>query len=82
MQLKSGNPPRKMRRQNAAAPTLLLSEGLAVSALVHCGVAFVGANHNAIQGTIVRIITVVGALAHSAFDTLVCMAAHSRFLLF
>ena len=82
MQLKSGRFPRKMRRQNAAAPTLLLLEGLAIGALVHCGVALMGANHNAIQGTIVSIIAVVGTLAHSAFDTLVCMAAHSRFLLF
>ena len=71
-----------MRRLHAAASTLLLAEGLAVSALVNSGVGFVGANHNAIQRTIVGIIAVVCALVNGAFNALVCMAAHSRFLLF
>jgi hypothetical protein len=56
---------------------LLLAERLAVGALVHGGVCLVGTHGNAIQGTVVGIVTMVSALLDGAFDTLVGMTAHT-----
>lgn len=61
---------------------LLLTEGLAVSALVHGGVFLVGAYQDALQRAIIGIAAVVGALLDSAFDGFVCVAVHCHFLLF
>ena len=55
---------------------LLLAEGLAVSALVHSGICFVGTNQDTLQRAVVGIAAVVCALLNGAFDTLVCLAAH------
>jgi hypothetical protein len=61
---------------------LLLAEGLAVGALVNSGVAFVSTYQNPLQRAVVGILTVICALRNGTFDALVCMAAHSQFLLF
>ncbi len=61
---------------------LLLSEGLAVSALIHSGVTLVGAYQNAVQSALVGILTVVSALMNGTFNALVCLAIHNQFLLF
>ena len=58
-----------------------LAEGLAVGALIHGGVDLVGAHQNPVQRAIVLAFTVMGALAHGAFNALVGMAIHSFFLL-
>ena len=61
---------------------LLLAEGLAVSALVHGGVALVGADQNTVQSAEVCILAVVSALLNGALNALVCFAIHNQFLLF
>ena len=61
---------------------LLLTEGLAVGALVHGGICLMGTDQDSIQRAEVLLTAVVGALLHSAFDALVCMAVHTQFLLF
>ena len=61
---------------------LLLAEGHTVGALVHSGICLVGAYQNALQGAVICLVTVMGALLYGAFDALVCIAVHSRFLLF
>ena len=60
------------------AGTLLLPEGLAVGAGIHSGVHLMGAHQDPVQGTVVLVLTVVGTLLDSTFDTLVCMTAHKK----
>ena len=66
----------------AAAIGLSLAEGLAVGALIHGGVCFVGAHQNAIQGAVVLGVAVICAGLNGAFDTLVSIAVHLLFLLY
>ena len=61
--------------------SLLLSEGLAVSALVHGRILLVGAYQDAVQRAIVLGIAVISALLNGAFDALVGIAVHVLFLL-
>ena len=60
----------------AAFSFLLLSEGLAVGALVHSGVGLMGTHQNTIQGAVVLILTVVAALLNGTFDGFVGMTIH------
>jgi hypothetical protein len=69
------------RRRHKPPPKLLLPEGLAVGALIHCRILFVRANQNAVQGAVVFGIAVISALLNGAFDALVCLAVHRCFLL-
>ena len=57
---------------------LLLAEGHAVSALVHGGIHLVGAYHDLVQGAVVLVAAMVGALLDSAFDALVGMTVHIK----
>ena len=57
---------------------LLLAEGHAVSALVLGGICLMGTNHDPVQGAIVLVLAMVGALADSAFDGFVGMAVHKK----
>lgn len=59
------------------AIALLLPEGLAVGALVHGGVALVGADQNPVQRAVVAAAAMVGALGDGAFDALVAVAVHN-----
>ena len=75
-------------RKTAAAETaailfflLLLAEGLAVGALIHCRVAFVSAHQDAVQGAEVLSVAVICAGLNGAFDALVCIGVHIRSLL-
>ena len=61
---------------------LLLAEGLAVGALIHGGIGFVGANQNTIQRAVVLGIAMVGAGLDGALNTFVGIAFHHDFLLF
>ena len=63
-------------------PFSLCAEGLAVGALVSGGVGLMGTNQDPLQGTVICILAVMGALLDSTLDTLVCMAIHSFILLF
>jgi len=63
-------------------PGLLLAEGFAVGALIHGGVAFVGAHQDPVQRAVVLVLTVVCALMDGAFDALVGIAVHGIRLLF
>ena len=58
-----------------------LAEGLAVGALIHSGVYFVGAHQNPIQRAVVLIFAVMGALVYGALDALIGMTIHCFFLL-
>lgn len=49
-------------------------KGLAVSALVHGRVCFMGANCDAVQRTVIICAAVVRTLGYSAADTFVCIA--------
>ena len=49
-------------------------EGFAVGALVHSRICFVGAHGDAVQGAVILIGTMVGALLNSAFDGRICFA--------
>ena len=60
---------------------LLLAEGHAVSALVLSGICLMGTNHDPVQGAIVLVFAMVGALADSAFDGFVGMTVHKKSLL-
>ena len=62
---------------SAALSLLLLTEGLAVGALIGSGVCLVGTHQNPVQAAVIGLITVVGALLNGAFDALVCMVIHS-----
>ena len=55
---------------------LLSAEGHAVGALVHGGIALVGAHQNLIQGAVVFALAVVCALMNGALHALVGMAIH------
>ncbi len=63
--------------------TLLFVEGLAVGALIHGGVGFVGAHQDTVQRAVVLRAAMMLALADGAFDALVGMAVtiHNAFLL-
>ena len=58
-----------------------LTEGLAVGALIHSGIGFVGTHQNPVQRAVVLVFTVVRALVHGAFDALIGMTIHSFILL-
>jgi hypothetical protein len=60
---------------------LLFAERLAVGALVHGRICLMGAHHNTLQGAVIFSIAMVGALLHSAGDTLVGMGVHISYLL-
>ena len=71
---------RKIRRR--LPPYLcfsLLTEGLAVGALVHSGICLMGANQDPLQGAVIGILAVMGALLNSTLNRLVCMAIHSLY---
>lgn len=55
---------------------LLARKGKAVSALIHGGVALMGADLDLIQRAIVLQIAVMRALTDGAFNGLVCFAVH------
>ena len=55
---------------------LLLTEGLAVGALVSSGIDLMGTNQNPLQGTEIGILAVISALLNSTLNALVCMAIH------
>ena len=57
---------------------LLLAEGHAVGALVNSRVRLMGTHHDLVQGAVVLVLTMVGTLLDSTFDTLVCMTAHKK----
>ena len=57
-------------------------EGHAVGALIHGGVALVGAHQDPIQGAVVLAAAVVAALMHGALDGLIGMTIHKVSLLF
>ena len=64
---------------------LLLNEGHAVGALVDGRVGLMGADADAIEGTVILAAAVVAALGDMAFDAVVCFfrkMTHSYFLLF
>ena len=74
---------RKIRRQLPPYSAFsLLAERLTVGAGFHGGICLMGAHHDSLQRAIVGIIAMVCALLDSTLDALVCMAAHSQFLLF
>ena len=61
---------------------------LAVGALIHCGALFMCPNMNALKAAILRVGAMVGALLHSALNSLVCFeifhlkTSFSKILLF
>ena len=57
---------------------LFLTERHTVGALIHSGIALVGAYQNAVQGTVVCITAMVCTLGNGAFDALVGMTVHKR----
>ena len=61
----------------AAAQGLLFAEGLAVGALIHGGICFMGADLDAIQAAVVLGVAVISALSNGTFDTFVGMTAHT-----
>ena len=75
---------KKAAAENTAANrdfVLLLAEGHAVGALVLGGIALVGAHHDLVQGAVVFLLAVMGALVDSALNGLVGMTVHSNSLL-
>ena len=64
-------------------PVLHLEDrsGLAVGALVHGRVGFMGAYQNPVQRAVVLLLTVVGALVHRTLNTFVGVTIHNCFLL-
>ena len=68
---------RKAAADAAAKDELLLTEGLAVSALVNSGVGLMGTYKNSIQRTEVFGVAVISALLNGAFDALVGVAVHN-----
>ena len=65
----------------AAARSLLLTEGLAVGALILGRICLVGTHQNPVQRTVVLVLAVVSAGLDGAFNALVCMTVHNLFLL-
>ena len=74
---------KKMRRKIPPHDRLqlLLTERLAVGALVHGRVCLVSAHQNLVQGAVVLAVAVISAGLDGAFDALVCIAVHILFLL-
>ena len=68
-----------VRNDSVFLYTLLLTEGLAVGALVHGGVRLMGTYQNPIQGAEVCVLAMMGALLNGALNALVCMAIHSLY---
>ena len=66
------NPPQICFAEGAKS-SLLSQERLAVGALVHSGIGFMGAHKNLIQGAVVTIAAVMAALGNGAGNGLVCM---------
>ena len=60
----------------------LLTEGLAVGALVGSGIGLVSTHQDPFQGAEVCILAVMGTLLDSTLNALVCMAIHGFILLF
>ena len=60
---------------------LPLAEGLAVGALVHGGIGFMGTHQDPVQGAVVLGIAVVCAGLNGAFDALIGMTIHGHILL-
>ena len=56
-------------------------EGHTVGALVHSGIALVGAHQDPVQGAVILAAAVMGALVHGAFNGLVGVTIHNRNLL-
>ena len=54
----------------------LLTEGLAVSALICGGIGLVSTHQDPLQGAVVCVLAVMLALLDSALNALVCMAIH------
>ena len=61
-----------------AYSALSLAEGLAIGALIHGRIGFMGTHQNLVQRAVVLVLTVVSARLDGAFDALVCMAIHSQ----
>ena len=69
----------EIRRQEPPYSSLsLLTEGLAVGALVCGGIGLVSTNQDPIQGAVVCLLAVMLALLNGTFNTLVCMAIHNQ----
>ena len=72
--------PYRQEENTAAAAAvltqLLLTEGLAVGALVSSGIHLMRTNKNPLQGAEVGILAMVGALLNGTLNALVCMAIH------
>ena len=60
----------------------LLTEGLAVSALVGSGIGLVSTHQDPLQGAVIGILAVMLALLDGTLNALVCMAIHGFILLF
>ena len=73
---------KEMRRPQPPHLFLLLAEGLTVGALIHGGICLMGTHQNPLQRTVVCAVAVVGALADSTLDGLICMIVHDVILLF
>jgi hypothetical protein len=70
---------KKMRRLLPPLMGSSLPEGLAVGALVHGRIGFVGAYQDAVQGAVVLGVAVISTGLNGAFDALIGMMIH-RFL--
>ena len=62
----------KRRRKD----TLLFLEGLAVGALIHSGICFVGTYQDFVQRAEIFTVTVVSALLNGTFDGFIGLAVH------
>ena len=60
---------------------LFLPERLAVGALIHGRICFVGTHQNLVQRAVIFGVAMVGAGLDGAFDALVSIAVHVLFLL-
>ena len=60
----------------------LLTEGLAIGALVSSGIDLMGADQNPLQGAEICVLAVMLALRNGTLNALVCMAIHDGILLF
>ena len=70
-----------MRQLSLPPVFLLLAEGLAVGALVHGRIGFVSTYQDAVQRAEVLVLAVISALLDSAFDALIGMIVHTKYLL-
>ena len=61
----------------AAVPVLLLTERLAIGALIHSRICLMGAYQNPVQRAEIGILTVILALLNGTLNALVCMGIHS-----